>query len=75
MNEKCKNGTEPWTCKTASTCKGLKIGIEKDGEVQLCGFEGREPIICCPPEAQDKVALLSANPEGGKKAEQSAYYF
>ncbi|CAH1398757.1 unnamed protein product [Nezara viridula] len=74
LNEKCKNGTEPWTCQKSSTCKGLKTGIEKDGEVKLCGFVGREPIICCPPESQaevkDKVTLPSAQPEGGKKAEQ-----
>ncbi|CAH1398758.1 unnamed protein product [Nezara viridula] len=73
-NEKCKNGTEPWTCQKSSTCKGLKTGIKKDGEVKLCGFVGDEPIVCCPPESQaevkDKVDLPSVQPEGGKKAEQ-----
>nr|XP_024216244.1 uncharacterized protein LOC106677624 [Halyomorpha halys] len=72
QGEKCKNETEPWTCKKASTCQSLKKGFATGGEMKLCGFQGREPIICCPPELlTDKaVPLPSAQPEAGKKAEQ-----
>ncbi|XP_014271218.1 venom protease [Halyomorpha halys] len=72
LGEKCKNETEPWTCKKASTCQSLKDGIAKDGELKLCGFQGREPIICCPPELlSNKVdPLPSAQPRAGKKAAQ-----
>ncbi|KAG8234523.1 hypothetical protein J437_LFUL011099 [Ladona fulva] len=35
-------------CQLLRDCPGVQDGIKKGIRPEICGFQGREPIICCP---------------------------
>ncbi|CAB0003960.1 unnamed protein product [Nesidiocoris tenuis] len=50
----CRTATEgPWVCRALKKCSHVDVRVSRP---PICSFNGRDPIICCPPAAK-KISL------------------
>uniref|UniRef100_A0A2H8TSP5 Serine protease snake n=2 Tax=Melanaphis sacchari TaxID=742174 RepID=A0A2H8TSP5_9HEMI len=57
----CKKGNgleSDHSCKRSENCESLKIMIADGIHLDLCSFDGLNPIFCCPPNIQ-KIDILN----------------
>ncbi|BES88123.1 serine protease [Nesidiocoris tenuis] len=54
----CRTATEgPWVCRALKKCSHVDVRVSRP---PICSFNGRDPIICCPPAAK-KISLAEQN--------------